>query len=274
MAFPGRITLSLRTGFVLFTGAAFLLACAADAAAPKKRKKSPVDPPDSWYDDEVPVEEQPIEPAYVNEDSGAFGASSRPAKNDKDGGTATPDGGLVTKIFCLGPLAAGDLVVSELLIASRAGSGDDGEWVEITSTRDCWLRIQGVTVESPRGQAAPNVAKVEADVDLAPKGTFVVADSLDPAKNYGITGKVIAWNAADVLKNDGDTIAVKSGETVIDTVTYPTFNNLETGRSLAFPSDCAPAVRTDWKRWSLTFTDRAPGQRGTPNAANDDVACF
>ncbi len=271
--------MSLRSGFVLLTGAAFLLACAADAAAPKKRKKSPVDPPDSWYDDEVPVEEEPIEPAYVNEDSGAFGASSRPASNNKDGGGrpdagATPDGGLVTKIFCQGPLAAGDLAVTEMLIASRAGSGDDGEWVEITSTRDCWLRIKGLTVESPRGQAAPNVAKVEADLELPPNGTFVVADSVDPAKNLGIPGKVVAWSAADVLKNDGDTIVIKSGETVIDTVTYPTFNNLETGRSLAFPMDCAWNLRSTWARWSLTFTDRAPGQRGTPNAPNDDVACF
>lgn len=270
--------MSLRSGFLLFTGAAFLLACAADAAAPKKKKKSPVDPGDEWYDDEIPTEEQPIEPAYVNEDSGAFGASSRPAKNDKDGGTrldaSVPDGGLVTKIFCQGPLAPGDLAVTELLIASRAGSGDDGEFVEITSTRDCWLKIKGVTVESPRGQAAPNVATVDADLELPPHGTFVVADSLDPAKNYGIQGKVIAWNAADVLKNDGDTITVKSGTTTIDTVTYPTFGNLETGRSLAFPVDCTWNQRADWKRWSVTFTDRAPGQRGTPNAPNDDVACF
>jgi hypothetical protein len=61
---------------------------------------------------------------------------------------------------------------------------------------------------------------------------------------------------------------------VIDTITYPAFSNLEPGRTLAFPADCPAAVRTDFARWSLTFDVFAPGFKGTPNAANDDVACY
>ena len=112
------------------------------------------------------------------------------------------------------------------------------------------------------------------DYELAPLGTFIVADSADPAKNHNLPGKVFSWDATDVLKNDGDTVALKVGSTVIDTLTYPAFSNLEPGRTLSFPDDCAVAVRNDWLRWSLSFDAWKPGFKGTPNATNDDVACY
>jgi hypothetical protein len=272
---------SFRTLALLVTGAAFLLACTEEAAKSTKKKRTPVEPGDEYYDDDIPSQEQGLEPTS-NEDSGAFGAvSERPAPAPKDAGGTTvdagvdaSDGGIVTKTFCTGTLALGDLSVSELLISSRAGSGDDGEWAEIKSTRTCWLRLQGLIIESPRGAAAPNTTTIAEDFELAPLGTFVVADSLDPAKNHALTGKVFAWGATDVLKNDGDTLTLKMGATVIDTLTYPAFSNLEPGRTLSFPSDCPTAVRADWERWSLSFDVWSVGFKGTPNAANGDVACY
>jgi hypothetical protein len=277
--------MSWRLLTVAFTGVAFLAACASAPTASTKKKRTPVDPGDEFYGEELPAEEG-LSPTS-NEDSGAFSpASERPAPGgpkDDDAGTvlvdAGGDGGTVQpKVFCAGALAPGDLTVAEILINSRAGSGDDGEWVEIRSTRSCWLKVQGLTIESPRGTAAPNVATISEAFELAPKGSFVVADSADPVKNHALPGKVFAWGATDVLKNDGDTVALKLGATaVIDTVTYPAFSNLEPGRTLAFPSDCPANVRTDWTRWSLTFDVYAagtPGFKGTPNGANDDIACY
>ena len=87
-------------------------------------------------------------------------------------------------------------------------------------------------------------------------------------------GKVFAFDGLDVLKNDGDTVSLKVGAAVIDTITYPAFSNVEPGRTLAFPSDCPMNVRSDWTRWSLTFDAWKPGFKGTPNATNDDVACY
>ena len=267
----------LRSILLLGTGAAFLFACVAETATPKKRKRTPYDPGDEFFGEEVSQEEQPIEPDLVNQDSGAFGAGSRPAK---DGGgsrtdAAPEDGGVLPKVFCTGGLAAGDLAIVELMISSRAGSGDGGEWIEIQSTRsDCWLRLQGVTIESPRGQAAPNAVTITEDFELPPNGTFVVAASADPAKNNGLPGKVFAWGATDVLKNDGDTIVVKLGPIALDQLTYPAFSNLEAGRALSFPDDCAWNARGDWARWSLTFDEWTPGFKGTPNGPNADVACF
>jgi hypothetical protein len=131
-----------------------------------------------------------------------------------------------------------------------------------------------VAVESPRGAAAANVATITDDFELEPHGTFVVADSADPSKNHGIPGKVVAWEASDVLKNDGDTLTVKIGSIQVDTLTYPAFSNLVAGRALAFPVDCSWPDRADWERWSFTFDEFATGFKGTPNTDNADVACF
>jgi hypothetical protein len=268
---------SFRTTTLLLTGASFLFACAAEST-PQKKKRAPYDPGDDFFDDYWGVDEQPLEPDGVNPDSGVFGAGSRPSSRDggdsrTDGGG--DDGGVLPKVACPGPLVAGDLAIVELMINSRAGSGDDGEWVEIQSTRkDCWLQLEGVTIDSPRGQSAPNVATISEPFELPPGGTFVVAASADPTKSRVLAGTVFSWNATDVLKNDGDTVSVKLGTTVLDQITYPAFSNLQPGRSLAFPDDCSWAHRTDWQRWSLTFDEYAPGFRGTPNGLNTDVACF
>ena len=105
-------------------------------------------------------------------------------------------------------------------IASKSGLGDSGEWVEIRSTRDCWLHLAGVSVESPRGTSGVDTASVSgAAVDLAPNGTFVVADSDDATKNPA-HGHRPLLGRDDVPKNDGDTITVKLGEVQIDKVTY------------------------------------------------------
>ena len=263
------------------TGAAFLFACASAPAARATKKKTPVDPGDDFFGDDPTTSEEGLSPT-ANADSGAFTpAAARPASGSKDdAGAVTVDAGAddsgvaPAKVYCSGPLAAGDVVVTEMLITSRAGTGDDGEWVELTSTRSCWLKLQGLSIESPRGATATNAVTIADDYELAPKGSFVVADSNDPAKNHALPGKVYAWGASDVMKNDGDTVSVKLGATVVDSVTYPAFSNLEAGRTLAFPSDCPAGVRSDWTRWSLTFDAYSAGFEGTPNAANDDVACY
>jgi hypothetical protein len=270
---PLRSPLSLLLLFVTF--AAVVVGCASADSTKKVKKKTPYDPGDDFFGEgESTPYEQPIS-AENDPDSGAFGAASRPSTKDASAADAgSDDGGVVPKTYCTGPLAAGDLAVVEIMISSRAGSSDDGEWVEVQNARNCWLKVKGVSIESPRGAAAPNTVTINEDFELAPKATFIVADSADPAKNHALPGKVFSWDATDVLKNDGDTITVKRGTTVIDRVTFPAFTNLEPGRSLAFPDDCAATARSDWQRWSLTFGAYGGSFKGTPNATNGDVACF
>jgi len=275
-SFPGPVLARFARPALLLVAGAVLFACATGETVAKKKKKTPADPGDDFYDEEISLEEGLV--PTPNDGPDPFGDA--PARPGKDAGPVVVDAGVdgsapPPKVACA-PMAPGDLAVVELMISSRAGSNDDGEWVEIQSTRDCWLQIKGLTITSPRGAATANTVTVTESWELPPHGTFVVADSADPAKNGEIPGKVFAWSALDVLKNDGDSVRLEAGATVIETFTYPEFTNLGSGRALAFPDDCTWDVRADWARWSLTFSSWpvASTKKGTPNARNLDVACY
>jgi hypothetical protein len=181
------------------------------------------------------------------------------------------DGGL-----CPGPPAAGDLAIDELLIASVAGTGDHGEWLEVRSTRDCALDLRGLHGECASG-ATVQTFDVQDDVWLPPRDFFVIADSSDPAINHDLPGLVIVWagSPGDVLRNLGDTVTLRANSAngaVVDSVTYPSLPRT-VGASIAFPSDCPETARSDWSRWQTSQHSWFPAFFGTPAAPNDDVHC-
>ncbi len=269
---------------VPLSAAALLLAC-SDAP---KAARTPVIPGDEFYQDEEPI--VPSDPDTINpngfaageraapaDDAGAVPDASSDASTDArpvDGSVPVVDAGPLVPTYCSGPLALGDLIVTELLISSRAGSGDDGEWVELTSTRTCTLRLGGLVVESPRGTAMDQ-ATLPATAEVAPLGKILVVGTTAKAAGFALPEPTFVFSATDVLKNDGDRITVRSGLTIIDRLDYPAFSNLTASRSIAFPKNCPANVRTDWARWSLTFSTYASGaQRGTPGRDNTDVTCY
>jgi hypothetical protein len=210
--------------------------------------------------------------AVVSTDSPPNGDAEEQDEQDEqsDAGAQrdpTPDGA------CARPLAPGDLRIDELMIASVAGSGDDGEWLEIASTLDCAANLNGVHGECPRG-AKVSTFDVTGDVWLPPRGAFVVADSIDPAINHALPGLVVAWfgHPGDVLRNQGSTITISLDGTLLDTITYPSLS-LAIGTSVAFPSDCDASTRGDFTRWKRSATSWFPGFLGTPNAPNTDIHC-
>lgn len=250
-----------------------IVACSAGDS--QKSKREPVVPGDEYWSFDDDVDQDPITPDEVNDNSGAFTVNSRPkeagAPPAKDAGTV--DSGVPAPTKCISGIAAGDLAIVELTIASRPGSGDPGEWFEVKSMRTCILDIGGVVITSPRGTATDSVT-IPTNTLLNPGETFVVADTLDTTKNNGLPSPIFAFEKTDVLKNDGDTISITKGATTIDALTYPKFSLLSVGVSLAFPSDCPAGARSDWARWSVSQTSFATSQKGTPNAPNADVTCF
>lgn len=266
----GTVIHRFRVYATLAIGGAIAIACTA-APAPGPRRLTG-EGRSEWPD--PPPPELPLEPDETTTNSGIFGTGTRPSGSlisNRDAGAK--DGG-ATKRMCGPAAAAGDLAVVEIMIASRSGSNDLGEWFEIQSTRDCWVSLKGVTIASPRGGAAANEVTITEAIDLPPRATFVVASSGDSVNNDGLPGLVFAFDASDVLKNAGDTIQISRGDVSIDAVTYPAFSNVPAGRSVSFPSDCAWADRGDWARWSLSYAELGHGRTGTPNAENDDVTCF
>jgi hypothetical protein len=188
---------------------------------------------------------------------------------DAGGAVAVP----VPDGACPSPPSPGDLVIDELMIESVAGTGDYGEWLEVESTRACALDLRGLHGEAPSGLKVRTFDVVQ-DLWLPPAGTFVVADSYDPAINHDLPGTVIAWagQPGDVLRNKGGTVSLLLQGTLIDSVTYPALK-LVVGTSTSFPTGCPLSRRSDWTAWQTSSASWFPGFYGTPNAPNDDVIC-
>lgn len=263
----------MRSGLLAIVSV-LMMAC---SAAPKKSDNLD-DVPSGYGQNDRPLD-PPRNPDNVNDEGGAFDLGGResdagpmdPPSRDDDAGMPMADAG--PNDACQGVIGAGDFKIVEIMIASQSGSGDKGEWVEIQSTRDCTLNAKGLTITSPRGQGTDTVT-VTTDTFIPKYATFIVADSANSSINHGLPGTVLEWNNADVLKNDGDTITIKNGSTVVDTITYPQFTNLAVGKSVSFPWDCSWSDRTDWARWSYSFATYGSIYKGTPNDDNYDVACY
>jgi hypothetical protein len=180
---------------------------------------------------------------------------------------AAPDGA------CTQPIAAGDLVVDELMIESVAGAGDYGEWLEIASTLPCTVDVGGLHGETSDG-AKVRTFDVSFDLWLEPGATFVVADSPDPTLNHQLPGTVLAWSGhpGDVLRNAGGTLTLRLGDLLLDSITWPAYK-LGVGASVELPDDCPRASAGDFGRWQPASASWFPGFRGTPNAPNTDVIC-
>jgi hypothetical protein len=215
-------------------------------------------------------------PRSGGDDSGAgddasTGDDSSSTGDDDSSTTTGDDSG--TPGACPSPLGAGDLAIIEIMIASVATTGDQGEWLEIQNTHsDCTLDVNGLHVAT-----AENVtADVTTDLYVPPSGYLVIADSTDPTVDNNLPGTVIGFanTPSDALQDTGDTITLSVSGTTIDSVTYPDYSNLQAGRSLSFPNDCAWSVRSDWTRWSFSFNAWTPGFQGTPNADNTDISCY
>jgi hypothetical protein len=194
-------------------------------------------------------------------------ASSSPPFDANTPGPAVPEGA------CPSPPSGGDLVIDELMIASVAGAGDYGEWLEVVSTRPCALDLRGLHGEAPSGLKVRTFDVVE-DLWLAAAGAFVVADSYDPAINHDLPGTVISWagEPGDVLRNKGGTVSLLLRGTLIDSLTFPAIK-LVVGASTSFPPTCPLSMRSDWTAWQTSTASWFPGFYGTPNAPNDDVSC-
>ena len=128
------------------------------------------------------------------------------------------------------------------MIASQAGTGDHGEWAEVTNTRSCAINLNGLYAQLPHGQGT-TTATVTSDLWLPPHSAFLVADSSNAALNHDLQATIVAWGtgtSSDVLKNSGNTIALFTASATIDTLTYTATSKLVEGASMAFLEPLRP----------------------------------
>jgi hypothetical protein len=292
--------LRLREGVAILLGTLALIACTPQPPAPYQGSTmgvggSPYKPP-SQAPPEMIDNDAGLLIGSRPRDGGAYEAGPRsrpdsgpPPEQDASGGDAPGDDASMDSGIgaddaaatgpCPGPLGAGDLAVVELMIASQSGPGDMGQWIEVQSTRDCTLDLNGLHAVGGTA-ASPATLDITSDVYLPPNGIFVIANSLDPTLNDELptTPLLLGWAGApaDVLQTAGGTITLSNGATgtVVDDLTYPELQTLIVGTSISFPADCAWSDRTDWTRWSLSTNFWFSLYQGTPNAPNTDVTCY
>lgn len=260
---------------VVFVGASLLGGIACGQVAARKSKKA--DAGELLEDDYVyEDDEDPVTDLTSSGDAGRINVPSRPSDGGLKDVNVPDDSGPVTP--CTGPIKPGDLRIVEVMFASKAAtSGDPGEWVEIQNNTQCALNVKGITISSPRGSTGKDSVSVAYDLVIPKYATFLVAGSDDPAKNGGLTGPLLAWQATDVLKNTTDSVEVTTPDgTVIDKISYPDNLGYSAGTTFAFPPNCIESDRANWQRWSPSVQTFGPGGAlfGTPNAPNLDVTCY
>jgi len=266
LLFPAAMT--RRPALILLC--AFVLACGGHLGAPSAAAGDASDDGAGGYGSIASLG-SPLPPQDATV---AAGGASADAQDPGEAATgppfdAGPDG------VCEQPLAPGDLVIDELMIASKSGGGDHAEWVEAMSTRDCALNLKGLYAEVPHGKST-TLASITTDLMLPPHGFLLIADSSDPTLNNALPGTVVTWGtgtSADVLLNSGDTITLYTAKVTVDTLTYPNPTKMIEGASMAFPSDCDPSLRTAFGNWQPSVASWTPGYFGTPSGPNDDVSC-
>jgi hypothetical protein len=259
-----------RTAVLVLTRLSVLLAVACSATQADDAALSGDAAPEALAEDDATGDDggAPLDDSadgVTPDDASASGATDSAQGPPFDAGL---DG------ICAQPLAPGDLAIVELMIASVAGAGDHGQWVEVRSTLPCAIDVQGLHAECPHGS---KVAKLDVtgDLWLPAGGTFVITNSGDPAQNHWLPGPIVTFNGqpGDALRKKGDTVSLWMNGALIDAVTYPALK-LTVGASVAFPRDCDAGARSDFAHWATSTSSWFPGFFGTPNAPNTDVHCF
>jgi hypothetical protein len=114
-----------------------------------------------------------------------------------------------------GGWAAGDLVLSELLVNPEAHSDPDGEWIELFNASGRSVYLNGLTLVS--GGEEHKVSAAE-PLALDPGGYALLMLSGDTASNGGLIADYVYDTVS--LSNEGDTLTVFAGEVEVDAVTW------------------------------------------------------
>ncbi len=182
---------------------------------------------------------------------------------------ATPGVANTTCVQDIAPApSAGELVISEFM--SKV-PGDDGghEWIEIHNTADGERRLNGLTLR---------VGKDEHEIELVglsiPAGGYaLLAQDETYADEFGGGAAYYYGNGVD-LPNEGGTIELFMGPTLIDAVAYDELDEMWTltsGYSTSLhPTDLDATANDAGLSWCLGW--QAIGEtarRGTPGEANE-----
>lgn len=166
---------------------------------------------------------------------------------------------------CQDPLAAGDLVITEVFPEPSGGSG---EWLEIYNAAGHPVDLHGLTVTNSRPDGSQGKSHVMREQTIAPEQYFTLgnmpADDTAPYVDYGYGADL-----GDLYNTGGGKLVLACGATTIDAARY---DGIKPGHSLELTAARPPdaMVNDDPASWCVsTATEFTPGNFGTPGEDND-----
>lgn len=174
----------------------------------------------------------------------------------------------------LTPDAAGQLVISEIMIDSIRTPEEPHEWFEVYNPSGAvTYDLRGLNVED--GSQTPSMTfDIDVELLVSPGGRLVFGRDGDQAANGGVA---VDFDYPDTyaLGNSGDTVRIVNplNDAVIDEVVYDALWDAE-GAALSLDPDLHDAASNDlqssWCDATTPFGDELPQDYGTPGAGNPD----
>ncbi len=160
---------------------------------------------------------------------------------------------------------AGDLTITEIMTNPEAVADTAGEWFEVINNTARSINVDGLVLES-MGDTAYTFA-IGAPKLIAPNARYVFGINDDNLTNGGVT---VNQQYVGIVLNAADSITLKSGATIIDTVTWDATFPTTPGKSMTFGNQRNPATDDNLLAASWCDAITALGTDfGTPGAAND-----
>ncbi len=143
-----------------------------------------------------------------------------------------------------GDLAAGDLVITEMMISPAAVSEDSGQWFEVFNTTDRTLHLAGLTLRSTLDGSEHTVS---GDLAIAAGGRTVFGLNANEGANGGVS---VDYQYSGVyLDSTRGGLSLRVGATVLDEVhTEDPLPRVE-GASLNLDPQFASALDNDDPQW-------------------------
>ncbi len=204
--------------------------------------------------------------AASNDDPGAWCLATAPYS--PAGGDRGSPGAPNPPCPVVEPLAAGDLVVTELMIDPAAVADTAGEWIEVTNVSGGVRDLAGVVLTD--GKSDYHLIDPGGPLLVQPGSAVVLARLADPALNGGVTAVYDYDNV--VLANGADTLRLETSDgLLIDEVSWDA--------SVGFPVVAGATAQLDpvWydaagnddpAHWCAASVAFGAGDLGTPGAAN------
>lgn len=180
-----------------------------------------------------------------------------------------PDAGRDAGMGACAP-SASTIAIVEVMVSSRTGAGDLGEWFEVKNIGSCTVNLAGLVIDSPTS-GSPRTHMVTGGI-VAPGESWVFAQSGDSAQNHGL-GHDYVYGSTIIFENGTDSLGLTFDGAEIDRVAWTSTDFMHSAsRQLsigAMPTANSDLGTTSWCNSTNVYSSATGGPfLGTPQMNN------